>query len=90
MKNFYQLSEMVRQKAIEPPIQYKIRSYDVSSSPINSIEGNTELRPLTDEDLKSTSAEDAVDFYVKKYKGKSKFGAPMTDKEYMDFMGIPN
>jgi hypothetical protein len=43
------------------------------------------LTPLTDDDMKTTAREDAIEWYMKNGKNTSKLGALMSDEEFQKY-----
>ncbi len=94
MKSFLQFWDQINGKpytdGVPPPVKYDMGNYmDMTTSPLNgSEEGSTyELRPITDDDMKTHAADDVVNWYKKHGMDSRKLGPEMTDDEFRRFYG---
>jgi hypothetical protein len=74
---------------IPPPVKYNLKTLGDETSYANVENGQSQLRPLTHEDMGRYAADDVVAHYVKMHNGKNpmSLGEPLTDSEFKDFLG---
>lgn len=91
MINFYDYCNKINGEPyvrIAPPVAYRFQDYCDSKSMGNTENGNHELRPLSDDDLKRYAADDVVQHYSKMHdKNPQSLGDPMSDEEFKKFHG---
>lgn len=72
---------------VPPPVNYKMADYNGAYG--NTESGNSELKPLSQEDMCRYAADDVVAHYNVIHKGKNpkRLGNQMTDSQFKKFMG---
>lgn len=91
--NFHQFYDRVNGKMYQngtQPVQYNMLDYqDITKNKINQENSTSaELSPLSDDDMKSTAADDAVNWYQKYGKNNKKLGKPLNDQEWKKYTGF--
>ena len=84
--NFYQFYDKLNGEPYSDerdpsPVKYNFWDYPFQTS-------GHELKPLTQDDIKTTSAKDAAEWYAKHGKDTTKLGDQMTDDELRKFGGL--
>jgi hypothetical protein len=89
MESFYAFWDRINGKMykdVPPPVQYNFQKY-LDGSDVLGTEGNWQLKSLSQEDMSTTSAEDALDWQQKYGTNTTKLGSEMTDAEFNKFHG---
>ena len=93
--NFYQFYDKLQgDPSGDPPTEYDLLNYTDTISQGSSFsgteDGNYELKPLTDDDMKQAAADDVIKAYAKLHKGKnpSRLGDPLDDEGMKKYHGM--
>jgi hypothetical protein len=92
MESFYTFWDKINGKPykdVQPPVKYNMPNYlDLDSDKMNGSEDGTwALKPLSQEDMSTTSSEDVLDWQAKYGTNTTKLGKEMTDDEFKKFHG---
>lgn len=89
--DFYQFYDKINGKIYEdipPPTKYNFLDYLKDSSINKEKDNNWQLKPLTQDDMKTTAVEDALDWYAKHGKNTTRLGEPLDDEGFKKYMGL--
>ena len=90
--DFYQFCDKINGRMYEdgvpPPTKYNFLDY-LKDSSINQERGNNwQLTPLTQDDMKTTSRDDAAEWYARHGINTTKLGDPLDDEGMKRYMGL--
>ena len=84
--SFYQFYNQINGQpytdGVPPPAEYDLADYGISDT------GGADLTPLTDDDMKTTSRDDAMAWYLKHGKNTTKLGEPLDDEGMKKYTGL--